>query len=106
LHLPLPPVQVLTIHSPFSVENATSHPLQLALHLQRGEPARFGGGGGGGGGGARAGGAVCAVPAAGALAPGEQCFLPLPAVWCARLLCEMLLNVQHCARQHLCMPAT
>jgi len=85
---------VLTIHSPFSVENVTSHPLQLTLHLQRADPARFGSGGGGGGGsgGGRGGGAVCAVPAAGALAPGEQCFLPLPAVWCAGLPCKLLLK--------------
>lgn len=68
-------LQVLTIHSPFSVENATSHPLQLTLHLQRAPQAYAHHGSSTGGG------AVCTVPAGGSLAPGAQCFLPQPAAW-------------------------
>ena len=67
--------QVLTIHSPFSVENATTHPLQMTLHLHRAPPAYAYHGSSTGGG------AVCSVPADAPLAPGAQCFLPQPAVW-------------------------
>ena len=68
-------LQVLTIHSPFSVDNATSHPLQLTLHPLRGPQAYAYDGSSTGGG------AVRSVPADGPLAPGAQCFLPQPAAW-------------------------
>ena len=67
--------QVLTIHSPFAVENATTHPLQLTLHLQHAPPAY------GNDGSSTCSGAVCSVPADGPLAPGSQCYLPQPAAW-------------------------
>ena len=70
--LPVMP-QVLTIHSPLSVENATSYPLQLTL--QRAAPAYDCHGTSTGGG------AACTVPADGPLAPGAQCFLPQPDAW-------------------------
>ncbi len=66
--------QVLTVHSNVRIENRTSHGLQFVVHMLRG-----------GRGGARATGepATLAVPGAGPLAPGLQCYLPVAAARCA-----------------------
>ena len=91
-------LQVLTLHSTFSVENATSCPLQLTLHLQRAPQAYTYDGSSTGGG------TVCSVPADGPLAPGAQCFLPQPAAWWVSSLSHDFkpVNMQLDGRQHFC----
>jgi hypothetical protein len=70
---------VLTVHSPFRLENHTAHALAFTLHLLRAPgPGSSGHGLGSGGQGS-----IVRVPSAGPLAPGTQCYLPVPAVWCA-----------------------
>lgn len=65
-------VQVLTVHSPFRVENLTNQQLEFNVHLFRGPQA-------------------LAAPSKGAaaismvpnrpLSPGQQTYLPVPAIW-------------------------
>lgn len=63
-------VQVLTIHSPFRIENHTSHSLEFVVHLFAGPQLRSAS-------------ATATVPSSGPLLPGLQCYLPTPAIWCA-----------------------
>ena len=69
------------MHSPFRLENHTAHALAFTLHLLRAP----GLGSSGHSLGSSAHGSIVRVPSAGLLAPGTQCYLPLPAIWCAQL---------------------
>lgn len=66
--------KVLTVHSPFRIENHTSHPLSFTIHLLRnpGAPSSAA---------VRNAAAIKTVPGSGPLAPGLQCYLPVPAIW-------------------------
>lgn len=66
-------MQVLTVHSPFRVENHTSHPLEFSVHLFRAPHMRGTIG--------RDVAAISTVPASGPLAPGLYSYLPVPAIW-------------------------
>ena len=69
--------QVLTVHSPFRIENHTNHPLEFNVHLFRSPHIRDTMGSL-----VRAGNAaISTVPTSGPLAPGLQCYLPVPAIW-------------------------
>ena len=69
-------LQVLTVHSPFRIENCTNKPLEFVVHLfvapnmQDALPAMHGSA------------ATSNVPSKGPLLPGLQCYLPAPAIWC------------------------
>lgn len=68
-------LQVLTVHSPFRIENCTNTPLEFVVHMFMGAgqsmPSLQ----------ARAA-ATAHVPTSGPLLPGLQCYLPAPAIWC------------------------
>jgi len=64
--------QVLTVHSPFRVENLTNQQLEFNVHLFRG-PQTPGAPGKGAA-------AISVVPN-NPLAPGQQTYLPVPAIW-------------------------
>ena len=70
-------LQVLTVHSPFRIENCTNRPLEFVVHLflaapdlQNAMPAMHGSA------------STSRVPSSGPLLPGLQCYLPAPAIWC------------------------
>ena len=68
-------IQVLTVHSPFRIENCTNKPLEFVVHLflapnlQDALPAM------------RNSASTNRVPSSGPLLPGLQCYLPAPAIW-------------------------
>ena len=63
-------LQVLTIHSPFRIENHTSASLEFEVHLFSAPHLR----------GASP---TSTIPSAGPLLPNLQCYLPTPAIWSA-----------------------
>ena len=68
----LSPEQVLTVHSPFRVENLTNQQLEFDVHLFKspqlpGMPSK--------------GAAATSVVPNNPLAPGQQTYLPVPAIW-------------------------
>ncbi|KAK9808775.1 hypothetical protein WJX72_003363 [[Myrmecia] bisecta] len=65
--------KVLTVHSPFRIENHTTHPLEFTVHLFRAPNMRNAVG--------RGAAAISTVPGSGPLSPGLQCYLPVPAIW-------------------------
>lgn len=76
------------MHSPFRLENHTAHALAFTLHLLRAPGAGSSGHGLGSSAGGSAHGSIVRVPSAGPLAPGTQCYLPVPAIWCALRLAQ------------------
>ena len=64
--------QVLTVHSPFRVENLTNQQLEFNVHLFRG-PQTLGA--------PSKGAAAISVVPNNPLAPGQQTYLPVPAIW-------------------------
>ena len=68
--------QVLTVHSPFRIENHTNHPLEFNVHLFLSPAIRDTMGAL-----LQAGNAAISTVPANPLAPGAQCYLPVPAVW-------------------------
>ena len=67
-HLRTPCAQVLTIHSPFRIENHTSASLEFEVHLFSAPHLRGGS-------------PTSTIPSAGPLLPNLQCYLPTPAIW-------------------------
>ena len=65
-------VQVLTVHSPFRVENLTNQQLEFNVHLFRGPQAL--------GAPSKGAAAISMVPNR-PLSPGQQTYLPVPAIW-------------------------
>ena len=65
-------MQVLTVHSPFRVENLTNQQLEFNVHLFRG-PQTLGA--------PSKGAAAISVVPNNPLAPGQQTYLPVPAIW-------------------------
>lgn len=65
-------VQVLTVHSPFRVENLTNQQLEFNVHLFRGPQAL--------GALSKGAAAISMVPNR-PLSPGQQTYLPVPAIW-------------------------
>ncbi len=67
-------VQVLTVHSPFRVENHTSYRLEFSVHLHKAPHMQTATAG-------RNVAAITSVPASGPLAAGQFSYLPVPAFW-------------------------
>ena len=67
-------VQVLTVHSPFRVENHTSYRLEFSVHLHKAPHMQTAAAG-------RNVAAITSVPASGPLAAGQFSYLPVPAFW-------------------------
>ena len=65
-------MQVLTVHSPFRVENLTNQQLEFNVHLFRGPQAL--------GAPSKGAAAISMVPNR-PLSPGQQTYLPVPAIW-------------------------
>ena len=65
-------MQVLTVHSPFRVENLTNQQLEFNVHLFRGPQAL--------GAPSKGAAAISIVPNK-PLSPGQQTYLPVPAIW-------------------------
>lgn len=65
-------MQVLTVHSPFRVENLTNQQLEFNVHLFRGPQAL--------GAPSKGAAAISIVPNR-PLSPGQQTYLPVPAIW-------------------------
>ena len=76
--------QVLTVHSPFRVENLTNQQLEFNVHLFRG-PQTPGAPGKGAA-------AISVVPN-NPLAPGQQTYLPVPAIWSDSLLLHACIHL-------------
>ncbi len=90
--------QVLTVHSPFRVENLTNQQLEFNVHLFRG-PQTPGAPGKGAA-------AISVVPN-NPLAPGQQTYLPVPAIWSDSLLlhaCVYLNDWHHFLHYVACCP--
>ena len=76
--------QVLTVHSPFRVENLTNQQLEFNVHLFRG-PQTPGAPGKGAA-------AISVVPN-NPLAPGQQTYLPVPAIWSDSLVLHACIHL-------------
>lgn len=70
-------MQVLTVHSPFRVENLTNQQLEFNVHLFRG-PQTLGAP-------SKGAAAISMVPNR-PLSPGQQTYLPVPAIWSVNAL--------------------
>ena len=79
-----PCAQVLTVHSPFRIENCTNTPLEFVVHMFMAANDNMPMHGNA---------ASTRVPSSGPLLPGLQCYLPAPAIWCASTSCGQALHL-------------